>query len=236
MSDVSTGPDVVKVTEFATLPSVAAIVAVPCATALTTPVADTPATDEFEVVQFTVDVKFCVEPSEYVPVAVSCVLSPAAAVGLGGVIEIDCNVAEVIVSVAPLLVTPDSDAVMVAEPADTPVATPLALIDAADDDDCQETCELRSCVEPSEKVPVAVNCSVVPEAIDADAGVTLMEFKAAEVIVTEIDCVMLPDVAVTVAFPCPTPVATPVLETETTPLEEEVQLIELVRSCVDPSL
>ena len=73
VSEIRTGPDVVKVTEFVMLPSVAVMVAVPEATAFTTPVADTDATDELELVQFTVDVKFCVEPSEYAPVAVSCV-------------------------------------------------------------------------------------------------------------------------------------------------------------------
>jgi hypothetical protein len=96
---------------------------------------------------------------------------------------------------------PDSDAVMVAEPFDAPVARPLALIDADDEDDCQATCEVRSCVEPSVKPPVAVNCCVVPAAIDAEVGVTLIELSAADVIVTVIDCVVVPEVAVTVAFP-----------------------------------
>jgi hypothetical protein len=62
--ETSVGAETVNVTEFVMLPSVAVIVAVPCATVFTRPLADTPATDEFEVVQFTVDVKFCVVPSE----------------------------------------------------------------------------------------------------------------------------------------------------------------------------
>jgi hypothetical protein len=161
---------------------------------------------------------------------------PAAAEGFDGEIAIDTSVAEVTVSVAPLLVTPDSVAVIVAVPADAPVASPLALIDADEDDDCHETCAVRFCVEPSVKLPVAVNCCVVPAAIDEVCGVTLIELSAAEVIVTVIDCVTLPDAAVTVALPEPTPVATPLLDTDTTPLADEVQLIELVKSCVDPSL
>jgi hypothetical protein len=58
VSETSTGPDVVNVTELVMLPSVAVMVAVPVPTAFTAPVADTDATDEFEVVQFTVEVKF----------------------------------------------------------------------------------------------------------------------------------------------------------------------------------
>jgi hypothetical protein len=45
-------------TELVMLPSVAVMVAVPVPTAFTAPVADTDATDEFELVQFTVEVKF----------------------------------------------------------------------------------------------------------------------------------------------------------------------------------
>ena len=100
-----------------------------------------------------------------------------------------------------MLVTLDSDAVMVAEPVEPPVARPLALIEAAEEDDCQETCEVRFCVEPSLNVPVAVNCCVVPAAIDAFVGATLMELRTAEVIATEIDFVTSPEVPVIVAFP-----------------------------------
>jgi hypothetical protein len=125
--------------------------------------------------------------------------------------------------------------VIVALPALPPVAAPFALIDAAAEDDCHDTCVVRSCVELSENVPVAVNCCLVPAAIEALVGDTLIETSAAGVIVIVTDCEVEPDVALIVALPCPTPVATPVLETETTPLEDEAQLIDEVRSCVVPS-
>jgi hypothetical protein len=156
-------------------------------------------------------------------------------VGFAGVIAMLTSVADVIVSDAPLLVTPAYVAVIVALPVLPPVATPLALIEAADEDDCHETCVVRSCVELSVNVPVAVNCCLVPAAIDAVAGVTLIELSVAGVIVMDTDCVIVPDVAVTVALPCPTPVATPLFETETTLLDDDAQLIDEVRSCVEPS-
>jgi hypothetical protein len=82
------------------------IVAVPCALVLTRPVGETLATDVLDDDQFTDDVMFCVELSEYVPVAVSCALLPSAADGFAGVIAMLTSVTFVIVSDAPLLVTP----------------------------------------------------------------------------------------------------------------------------------
>ncbi len=105
-SDTSTGDPAVNVTEFAIAPSVAVIVAVPDFFAVTMPEGETVAVIVSEEDQLTVDVKSCVEPSEKCPVAVSCAVSPAGAEGFAGAREIDCKVAAVTVSVAPLLVVP----------------------------------------------------------------------------------------------------------------------------------
>src|SRR5438270_904253 len=75
-----------------------------------------------------------------------------------------------------------------AEPAGEPVApavaSPAALIDAtlgvAED---QVTWLVRSCVELSEKVPVAVNCCVRPLASEGLAGVTAIDWSTGAVTV-----------------------------------------------------
>jgi hypothetical protein len=108
--------------------------------------------------QVTVDVRFCVVPSLKVPVAVNCCVAPLAIEGFAGVTAIDCNIAAVTVSkVEPLM--DDDVAVIVEVPTPAPVARPAALIVAVvvvPDD--QVTVDVRFCVVPSLKVPVAVNC------------------------------------------------------------------------------
>jgi len=55
-------------------------------------------------------------------------------------------------------------------------ANPLLLMAATDGrEDCQLTCVVRLCVEPSEYVPVAVNCCVFPLATEAVAGLMLTD-------------------------------------------------------------
>ena len=54
---------------------------------------------------------------------------------------------------------------------------------------------VRFCVELSERVPVAVNCSDVPLAIDRLDAVTAMDTSAAAVTVRVVDPLMLPELA-----------------------------------------
>jgi hypothetical protein len=62
---------------------------------------------------------------------------------------------------------------IVVEPAPAPVASPVVLIVATPlADELQATDVVRFWVVPSLKVPVAVNCCVVPATIDGLAGVT----------------------------------------------------------------
>jgi hypothetical protein len=75
----------------------------------------------------TVPVKFCVEPSLKVPVAVNCWVLPLVIDGFAGVTAIDCSVAAVTVStVAPEI--DDDVAVIVEVPTPAPLARPAALI------------------------------------------------------------------------------------------------------------
>lgn len=87
-------------------------------------------------------------------------------VGIGG---------EVTVSVV-LPVTPPLAALIVLVPAATAVARPVELMVAwAVFEELQVTLPVRFCVEPSVKVPVAMNCWVVPSGMEGLAGVTAIE-------------------------------------------------------------
>jgi hypothetical protein len=68
-------------------------------------------------------------------------------------------------------------------------------------------------VLPSVKVPVAVNCCVVPAGIEGMAGVTEIDTSVACVTVRVVVPTIEPDVAVTLALPIATLDATPVLLT-----------------------
>ncbi len=72
---------------------------------------------------------------------------------------------------------------------------------------------VRFCVVFSVNVPVAVNCWLVPFAIDGAAGVTAIETSAAEVTVSVVDPLTEPVVAVIVAVPSPTLLAKPCVGT-----------------------
>jgi hypothetical protein len=139
-------------------PNVAVIVVEPTLMAVANPlepaallIEATASSDEFQV---TCVVRSCVEPSEYLPVAVNCRVVPRAILGLTGSIVIDCRVAGVTVRVV-VPEIPSIAAVMVVEPTARAVANPLEpavlLIEAtAPSDELQVTCVVRSCFELSE--------------------------------------------------------------------------------------
>jgi hypothetical protein len=68
---------------------------------------------------------------------------------------------------------------------------------------------VRSSVLPSVKVPVAVNCWVVPCAIDGMGGFTVIEASAVLLTVRVVEAEIEPDVAEMVEFPVATLVASP---------------------------
>ena len=235
-----------------TPPDVAVIVVVPAATGVANPsepvallIVATPVVDELQV---TVVVRFCVELSEYVPVAVNCRVVPSTTLGLAGVTAMETSVAAVTVSVVDPETPPDV-AVIVVVPAATGVANPsepaaLLIVATPVVDELQVTVVVRFCVVPSENVPVAVNCLVVPLATLGLVGVTAMETSVAAVTVRVVDPDMSPDVAVTVVLPTPLPFAfiylglladtTAVMSSSivTTVVSDELQVTDAVRSCV----
>src|SRR5439155_20209435 len=107
-------------------------------------------------------------------------------------------------------------AVIVAEPTASALARPfdppaLLILATAVVDELQVTWAVRSCAVLSLKVPVAVNCRVVPFAMLGFVGVTAIEVRVAAVTVSvvfpETDpkvavIVMVPAAATDVANPC----------------------------------
>ncbi len=83
---------------------------------------------------------------------------------------------------------------------------------------------------------MAVKALVVPRANDGLTGVTARETRLACPTFSVVELLTEPEVAVMVAAPTPAPLANPVTAMVATAVEEELQLTELVRSCVLPSL
>ena len=90
------------------------------------------------------------------------------------------------VKVSAGLVTPASDAVITLVPGTRAVATPVPLIVATDGvADAQVTRLVMSAVEPSAKVPVAVNCPWKPTGSSGLPGETAIDTSAAFVRLNE---------------------------------------------------
>ena len=80
-------------------------------------------------------------------------------------------------------------------------------------------------VDPSENVPVAANCCIVPAGILETAGVTDIETRAGGVTVMSVEPETEPTVALIVAVPVATPAANPAALTVATSDAEEAQVL-----------
>jgi hypothetical protein len=129
-------------------------------------------------------------------------------------------------------------------PAPMPVARPcepaaLLIVAMVAVSVVQATLVVMSSVEPSEYVPVAVNCSVVPTGVDGVAGVMEIHKSVAGVTVTVAEPLTAPSAAVMLAVPADTAVTVPcepaAFDTAAVPdaLDDHVTLS--VRSAVEPS-
>jgi hypothetical protein len=85
-------------------------------------------------------------------------------------------------------------------------------------------------------VPVAVNCCVVPLAMDGLAGETAMDCNVAGVTVNTVEPVMPLDVALMVEVPAPSALANPPAVMVATEVVAELHVALPVRFCVVPSL
>jgi hypothetical protein len=132
-------------------PKEAVISAEPMATPLARPLSFTVATWVLAEDQVTDAVTSGDVPSEYVPVAINCLVKPLAMLGLAGVMARELSVASVTVSVVVADCTSDEliDAVIAAEPGITPMARPLPLIVAIAESSDDQVAEL----EISDEVP-----------------------------------------------------------------------------------
>jgi hypothetical protein len=112
------------------VPDWAEIVVDPTLTPVATPAELMVATEGVDDRHVAVDVRFCVLPSLYVPVAVKPCVFPIATVGLAGVTAIDTRVGVTLRVVVPVTVPAEvvTAAEMVVLPAPTAVAKPAVLM------------------------------------------------------------------------------------------------------------
>jgi hypothetical protein len=177
-----------------------------------------------------------VVPSLKVPVAVNCCVAPLVIDGFAGVTAMDCSVAAVTVRVVEPAMD-DDVAEIVDDPTPAPVARPAAVMVAvAVFDELHVALAVKFWVVPSLKVPVAVNCCVVPFTIDGFTGVTAIDCNVAAVTVSVVEPAMDDDVAEIVELPTPAPVARPAAVIVADAVFDELHVAVLVRFWVVPSL
>jgi hypothetical protein len=216
-------------------PNAALIVVLPLATLLTTPLllmAAAAGLVELHITEFEIS---CTLLSLNVPVAVNCLLVPTAMVEFAGVTAIDTRLAPVTVSeVAPL--TPPESAVIVVVPMPALLAKPAELTAATAPALEVHVTDGKSCVLPSSKLPVALNCTPVPNAIKGSDGLIVMEIKWAGTTVRTVVSVTEPTLPVIVVEPAASVAASPVPSTLATDGSEELQVTPPLRSELLPSL
>lgn len=203
----------VSTVELLNSPTVAVTVAVPTPTLLANPAALVVAVETVSDDHVAVLVRSCVPPSVNVPVAVNCSLVPSAIDGVAGVTANDTSAAVLTVSVVDPLTEPEV-AVIVAVPSPTLLPKPcvgaaLLIVATVAVSEPHCTVLVMFCVLPSVYVPVAVNCSLVPSGMVGIAGVTAIETSTAGLMVSVVEPLIVPDVAVTVVLPRATLLATP---------------------------
>src|SRR5438105_2043869 len=149
--------------------------------------------------------------------AVNCCVIPASIAGEFGEMFTACRWREVTINVAVLLESnplTGSLALMFVDIGAHPVASPslpLTLLMSATDGllELHVTAVVRSLMERSVKVPVAVYCWVVFMAMVWLAGAIIKDLSAAGVTVIVVLPVIAPESAVMMALPIPTDVAKP---------------------------
>ena len=164
-----------------------------------------------------------------------CVV-PRGIEGIAGVTAMETRTAGVTVRVVEPVIEPEV-AVTLVLPNPTLLATPCELTVAMPEFVVLQVAEVvRSNVLPSVYVPVTFKACVVPSANEEFAGVMTRETKVGCVTVTVVEPLMDPEAAVTVAVPTLVPVSRPVLLILAIAGADELQLVELVTSCVFPSV
>jgi hypothetical protein len=164
----------VAVTVPSTVPEVAVMVTDPRFLPVASPPTVIEATLVGDALHTTLPVMSCVVLSENVPVAVNCCTVPSGIDAVTGVTLMELRVALVTVRTAPWEETVPELVVIVAAIVEDPVVNPMAspaapftLMPTTEGfEELQVTDQVTFCVLLSVRVPVAVNCTVVPRAID----------------------------------------------------------------------
>jgi len=146
-------------------PKLALTVVLPLATLVTKPLPSMAAVDGFDEVQTTAAETSCVVLSLNVPMAANCFVVPTAIVELVGVTAIETSAALVTVNDADPITEPEV-ALIVVLPRPTLLANPVESTIAAPVEEDDQLADVNSCVLPSSKAPIALNCCTVPRAMD----------------------------------------------------------------------
>ena len=213
MIDVKVAAATVKTVDPVTNAEVALMVADPVPMLVASPTLLMLAVETVSEAHVAVELRSCVLPSLNVPVAINCCVVPKAMKGFAGVTAIDCRTAAVTLIVVLPLIVPEV-AIICAEPVPTLNANPavfdtLLIVATVEAFELHCTVLVKSCVLPSVKVPVAVNCRVMPNGMLEMAGVIARETNTAGVMLNVVEPVTVPEVAVTLVVPTATLVASP---------------------------
>ena len=178
-------------------------------------------------------------PSENSPVAVSCCVSPSGRLIVDVDRLSDCKTEGTTLSEpVPDISEVGSVAVIDVTPVVSAVTSPEELTDATPPlEVAQFTALVRSSVVPSESTPVAANCSVSPFGRLAFGTLRISDCSTAETTLNEVvlEISEVGSVAVIVALPVPTAVASPEGDTDTIDGVDVDQVTAPVRSPVEPS-
>jgi hypothetical protein len=188
----------------------------------------------FDDAHVTEDVRSWVVRFVYVPVAVNCWVRPAATLGFAGVTAIETSAAWSTVSVVLPVTDADVAETVVVPTAMVVASPPAAIVAAAVFEDTHVAEDVRSRVDRSVYVPVAVNCCVSPAATLGFGGVTAIETSAAGRTFSVVLPVTDPDVAEIVVVPCTRVVARPPAAIVAAAALEDAHVAEDVRSWVVP--
>jgi hypothetical protein len=144
----------------------------------------TVATELGDELHTTDSVRFWNVPSELFPVAANCKEAPTATVVAGGVTVIDTRVVDETVRLVEAVISPNAAEIVVVPTVTAEAFPPKKMVATEFKVELHITDDVRSRVLLSEKVPVAVNCWVVPKAMTGLAGVIAMDTSVAGVVAT----------------------------------------------------
>jgi hypothetical protein len=199
----------------------AAIVVVPCFLVAATPFDPIVAMVTSLELQVTEFVMSCVEPSEYVPVAVNCCALPAGCDGFFGEIVKPCSAAATALAMVPP-VEPPNVAEIVAEPDVAFAVTRPVVLTVATDVllDAHVAVVVTFSVVPSLNTAVADICCVSPPGIDGFSGEIMIDVTTAADVVKVTDVFIEPTAAERMVVPCADAETTPDVLTCATPVCE----------------